>query len=441
MREYVDLSVLVNWVSMLRAGTDGAIWLADDEEEARFYQRCKHHAAEVLPAPEVAIRLLENVESRGVQGVVATVRTLQIPEHARENIFRPSLGDVASILLISKSCDRVIEDICGTPWFKACEKEVGPVRHRAAWIAHLIEQLRKACIEEKVRPLDLGSPTDVIRWDLFDVAWDRVKAVLGDGGLSTEALELTMRIKIGNEIKEDIIECDGMDAVQLLAAATQFFRPRGIKADREVDAAGLIGMLRVAFDLEELESDEMFWCMRQWERRNDKYPLLTQWRTLDSLGVVWDQRYWERDLACMLRLLGSGGRLAALQMDLDNFKPVNTSLGQAGGDEAIRFFCSTVKKVAGNAGEVYRRGGDEVVVLAPGLDDRSARTLAEEVRATVETQFRDWAAQHGIQAAPTASIGLVLTNGDRATEEVVQMLDAAQLQAKNEGKNRVVCLR
>jgi diguanylate cyclase (GGDEF)-like protein len=441
MQQFITLDVLANIVFMLRADTDGAIWLADNDEEARFYERCKHRTARVIPAQDVAVSLLDIVEKRGIQGVVATVRAFQPPEQVRGNIFRPSLGDVASLLLASKSCNRVIEDVGGTHWFKACEREAGPIRNRAAWIARLLERLRRACIEENVRPLDPGSVADFVQWDSFELAWERVSSILVGGGLSRTVLERTQAIPSGNNLITDVIECDGMDAVHLLAAATKFFRPRGIKAHKEVEGAHLIAMLRVAFELEELESDEMFWCMRQWEWRNAKYPLLHQWRTLDSLGVVWDQRYWKTDLARMLGLLGPGGRLAALQMDLDHFKEVNSSLGQAGGDEALRFYCSIVKKVGGRAGEVYRRGGDEVVFLAPGLDDTSAGTLAEEVRTAIELEFRNWGAQHGIAAPPTASIGLVLTNGGRSVEEVVRMMDAAQLQAKKEGKNRVVCLQ
>jgi GGDEF domain-containing protein len=64
----------------------------------------------------------------------------------------------------------------------------------------------------------------------------------------------------------------------------------------------------------------------------------------------------------------------------------------------------------------------------------------EEIRASVESQFRDWAAQRGINAPPTASIGVVLNNQGRTSEEVVRAMDRALLLAKEKGKNCVVCL-
>lgn len=348
---------------------------------------------------------------------------------------------MASLLLVSKSCERVIEDICGNPWLRACNREVGPILCRVVWLARLLEQLRRACIEANVRPLDPGRVAEFVQWDVFELAWDRVDSALVGSGLSTAVLERTRAIACGSDLNLALLECDGMDAVQVLVATTRHFRPRGIKADRDVGTEELVAMLRVAFDLDELESEEMFWRMKQWERRNPRYPLLRQWKALDPLGVVWDQRYWERDLVWMLHFLGPTGRLAALEMDLDNFGGVNESLGHAGGDEAIRLYCSLVKKILGKAGEVYRRGGDEIVAFAPECDPASAATLAEQVRAAVESEFRNWCRGRGVGSFPTVSIGLVLTDGGRSAKEVVRLMDDAQRQAEQEGKNRVMWLQ
>src|ERR1700730_2239106 len=144
MREQIDLDFLANLVSMLRADIDGAIWLIDDEEEARFYQRCAHNSARIVPAPGVAFRLLEIVERRGVEGVGASVRGLRGPECDRIDVFRPYVGDVASLLLGAPSSHPVIEDICGIPWVTASEKQIGPIRPRIVWIARSLSELRRA---------------------------------------------------------------------------------------------------------------------------------------------------------------------------------------------------------------------------------------------------------------------------------------------------------
>jgi diguanylate cyclase (GGDEF)-like protein len=421
---------------MLRAGIDGAIWLSDNEDEARFYERCAHEKAQVVSAPDVAIPLLDKLEQLGVHGLVATSRG--VPPRAAPNIFQPSLGDVASLLLFSKSSGEVIRDICGNAWLLACEREVGPICRRAAWIARVLWHLRRACAQESVHCLDGGDPSETIDWNTFELAWDRLGPILIGSGLSQGALENSRAVRPSKDLAAELIECDGMDAVRTLAAATQVYHPRGIAASRAVEADDLFSMLRVAFDVRDFEEDEVYWRMRLWERANVHYPMLRQWRTLDPLGVVWDQRYWESDLSAMLKILKPGESLAMFKMDLDDFKRVNEALGHGGGDEAIRLYCKIVKKVLGTVCEVYRRGGDEVVALAPGLRELPARELAEQVRAEIEATFRGWSAERGVHPSPTASIGVVLSTAERSHAAIARLADEAQQEAKRQGKNRVV---
>jgi diguanylate cyclase (GGDEF)-like protein len=439
MFQHVSIDVLANWVLMLRSDVDGAILLSDSDEEARFYERCASEKARVVATQEVALSLLDRMERRGVHGVVATFRGSQ-PPPATPNAFRPSIGDVASLLLLSKSCDKVVREICGNPWLKACEKEIGSIRHRVAWVARVLERLRLACTREQVHgPINL-EPSEVIDWNMFEVGWDSLVPSLLRHGLPEEVIDEIRAIRVGKDLRSDLLESDGMDAVRVFAAATRLYHPRGIAAYRGTEPDGFIGMLRVAFELSEFEDDEVFWKMRAWERTNARYPLLRQWRMLDPLGVVWDQRYWESDLSAFLNILKPDESLAMFKIDLDNFKQVNENLGHAGGDDAIRLYCEVVKKVFESAGEVYRRGGDEVVVLAPRLSEASARDLAEKARAAVEEVFRGWVPGKGLESAPTASIGLALGNSEESRAQIVKSADEAQRQAKQRGKNRVVVL-
>src|SRR5580658_8623119 len=115
MREYVDIEFLANLVSMLRADIDGAVLLADDEEEARFYERYVHSSARVVAAPKAAASLLGALDQRGIEGVAAAVRGPAMPGAARENVFRPALGDVASLLVTSDGSHQAMMDVCGIP--------------------------------------------------------------------------------------------------------------------------------------------------------------------------------------------------------------------------------------------------------------------------------------------------------------------------------------
>jgi diguanylate cyclase (GGDEF)-like protein len=437
VRESINIDVLTNWVCMLRAEVDGAVWLADDDVDARFYERLAHEKSRIVPCRGSAIPLLHSVEQRGTQGVVAVVRGIATANDAH-NIFRPARGDVASLLLMSSHGQTVMTEIVGHVWLSAAEKEVGSLRNRILQIASSIATIRSAY---PARASDLLKPESLhqsIDWSRLELSWPVIQASLEDEPIT----EIQQRCEAHSrqDVEGLIAQCEGVDAIHLFASSTQFYRPRGLQPYRQVDASTCVSMLRVAFQPSDIEGDQLFWKMKKWERCHPRYPLLSRWRELDPLGVVWDQRYWEKDLAALLKTLEPAAMLALLKMDLDNFKAVNERLGHTAGDEAIRVYCATVREVCSGNGEVYRRGGDEVVVLAPGLSQGTARELAESIRATVEVRFAAWAQTRDLESGPTASIGLTLASSDEHVASILERLDIAQKNAKTQGKNRVVVL-
>lgn len=60
-------------------------------------------------------------------------------------------------------------------------------------------------------------------------------------------------------------------------------------------------------------------------------------------------------------------RLVLLVLDLEQFKSVNDSIGQAGGDELLKHVGERIKLHAGRSGFVARLGGDRFAVLLTGL--------------------------------------------------------------------------
>src|SRR5216684_5838472 len=134
MREFIDRGVLANLISMLRADVKGAIWLADADDEARFYQQCAHTHARVVPARGNALALLADTRSRGIAGVVASVRG--VPRIGRDdNVFQPDVGDVASLALQSNACEKVLREVAGPEWWRAAEGEVVSIAERAVSVA------------------------------------------------------------------------------------------------------------------------------------------------------------------------------------------------------------------------------------------------------------------------------------------------------------------
>jgi diguanylate cyclase (GGDEF)-like protein/PAS domain S-box-containing protein len=89
---------------------------------------------------------------------------------------------------------------------------------------------------------------------------------------------------------------------------------------------------------------------------------------------------------------------ALLFCDLDHFKPVNDAHGHAAGDEALRQIARRIEQAVRATDLVARTGGDEFVVLAPGIGLEQAAALAQRIRAAVAepTQVGEHVVQVGV---------------------------------------------
>lgn len=434
MREYIGIDTIANTVCMLRVAVEGALWLVDREDEACFYERCAHTKSRVIPSPHVAIAALDCIEKRGIQGVVAAISGRRRVNHGRRNVFQTHFGDVASLLLVSPCFERGLEHIAGVPWVLAFEKLCGPVGPHLISVAWALEQVK----DKYGEGIDSAAATTdtLVDWNVLEPCTATVARVYGaEAGGMVGSLVLAGKA-IGSE--RMLADLDGMVVLDELALALALYCPLGVKARSAMAAAGIMAVLVARYDSEQLTADPVFWQMRRWERMNLRFVLLSEWRSHDALGVVWDQRYWENDLRMVL---GSGiveDGVVTYLMDLDNFKEVNGELGHGAGDEAIRMYCRLVRDILGPVGEVYRRGGDEVIVIAPDLSVAAARELPERLRTTIEVEFRQWGETRGLARCPTVSIGGAIASGSADYDLIVRTMESAHKLAKRDGKNRVV---
>jgi diguanylate cyclase (GGDEF)-like protein len=83
-----------------------------------------------------------------------------------------------------------------------------------------------------------------------------------------------------------------------------------------------------------------------------------------------------------------GNRLAILLIDLDNFKPINDSLGHEAGDETLAAVAARLRDCIRNGELLFRIGGDEFVILFPGLQTADqVESLCERIEAAFERPF------------------------------------------------------
>jgi diguanylate cyclase (GGDEF)-like protein len=127
--------------------------------------------------------------------------------------------------------------------------------------------------------------------------------------------------------------------------------------------------------------------------------------------------------------------VAALFIDLDNFKSINDTLGHGVGDELLRAVAARLEGVVRQADGLGRLGGDEFVVVAEELSvDAGPELVAERLLEALKHPFK--LGEDGqTRITVTASIGVAA--GERTTaEELLRDADIAMYRAKWDGKNR-----
>lgn len=172
------------------------------------------------------------------------------------------------------------------------------------------------------------------------------------------------------------------------------------------------------------------------ERFLDTHKLAVDLRSfaeMDFLTGVFNRRavtqILEREMARADRL---GGPLSVVLIDLDHFKRINDSYGHDEGDRALRRVALLVDRSRRQTDGFGRWGGEEFLVVVPGLGLEDAARAAERLRGTIA------AGNRGARAGVTASFGVAEYRTGDLVASLVKRADQALMDAKSQGRNRVV---
>ena len=154
----------------------------------------------------------------------------------------------------------------------------------------------------------------------------------------------------------------------------------------------------------------------------------------DPLTGLPNRRLYLDRLGQALRMcLRQQQQIAVLYLDVDNFKPINDTLGHDAGDEVLCILAERMRACVRDQDTVARFGGDEFAMLLYQISGiEAARIVVEKILAAIRQPL----VIVGRPLNATVSIGVALApqHGTRA-ETLLKNADAALYRAKKEGRN------
>ena len=130
-----------------------------------------------------------------------------------------------------------------------------------------------------------------------------------------------------------------------------------------------------------------------------------------------------------------GEPLGCLMIDVDHFKRFNDVHGHEAGDAVLAAVGHVLANVTREADLAFRYGGEEFLVLLPGLSLAQAEERAQDIRARISALELG---HGGKDLDPiTVSVGIAVAPDHCGFDRLVRTADAALLRAKALGRDRV----
>ncbi|MEY2689917.1 MAG: hypothetical protein RL375_4117, partial [Pseudomonadota bacterium] len=201
------------------------------------------------------------------------------------------------------------------------------------------------------------------------------------------------------------------------------------------DLQHYVGVTRDITELKQAEAAERE-TERKLQQQATERLLLMELAVRDGLTSLYNRRYLDETLPRELARARREARpLTVVMVDIDHFKTINDTHGHSAGDDVIRALARTLGSDTREGDLVCRYGGEEFVVVMPGMDLQTAMVKAEKWR-------RDAAAlrvPHGAaEICLTISVGVAAyPDQDGTAATLLHSADLAMYQSKSAGRNRV----
>lgn len=157
---------------------------------------------------------------------------------------------------------------------------------------------------------------------------------------------------------------------------------------------------------------------------------------VDPLTGLRNRRFLEQELEPLIvSQRGRGKDLCGVMIDLDNFKRYNDSCGHQAGDELLRFVGELLNGALRQEDHAIRVGGDEFLLLLPGVGLDEATRVVERVQ-RLFGQYTHQVVDAG-RVSMSAGIATIMANACINGRELIAEADKALYHVKQNGKSAV----
>jgi diguanylate cyclase (GGDEF)-like protein len=160
---------------------------------------------------------------------------------------------------------------------------------------------------------------------------------------------------------------------------------------------------------------------------------LVRLSTTDLLTGLANRQHVDACLAQALAQVAAQGRpLGLIMLDIDHFKAINDRYGHLRGDAVLAALGALLRRGVSEGCGIGRWGGEEFVVLCPGMALDAASRLAEDLRRAARALVVETA---GLRV--TCSFGVAAARAGDTGETLLARADQALYAAKALGRDRV----
>jgi diguanylate cyclase (GGDEF)-like protein len=161
--------------------------------------------------------------------------------------------------------------------------------------------------------------------------------------------------------------------------------------------------------------------------------------THDSLTGLWNRMavldLLHREYKMAIR---NRSRVGIMMLDADRFKAVNDTHGHMTGDVVLQEISKRIRQSVRASELAARFGGEEFLIVVPGIDEARLMKIAERIRLAVAEKPISCKA---LELAVTVSIGVAILEPEEVSEEqAIATADQALYEAKRAGRNCVIFL-